>query len=432
MNNSLSFAQELDKKDKVQSFREQFFIPKKNNEELIYFCGNSLGLQSKNTRKYLEIELKKWEEEAVEGHFRGEGQWYDFHKQLKKPYINIVGGNASEVTLMNNLTTNLHILLTTFYQPNPQKFKILIEEGAFPSDYYALESQIKLKGFSPEEALIELVPRNGEYTLRTEDILQVIENEKDTLALVMMGGINYYTGQVFDMQKITEKAHQIGALAGFDLAHVAGNVPLKLHEWEVDFAAWCTYKYLNSSPGGVSGIFIHEKHAKNTALPRLAGWWGYDEETRFEMKKGFQAIPTVDGWQLSNAPILLLATHKASLEIFEKAGMENLRQKSIQLTNFLEFVVREAQKNTSYPLQILTPKNSEERGCQLSLLVPQQGRFIFDFLIERGVIGDWREPDVIRIAPTPLYNTFEEVYLFGNILKEAFSKVKSLASSEVQ
>lgn len=425
--NNLDFALQQDQADELNHFRARFNIPQKNGQKAIYFCGNSLGAQPKSARHHVEVEMLKWEKEAVEGHFRGEGQWYDFHKSLKKAYWDILGGKEEEVVVMNNLTVNLHLLMVTFYRPTQKHFKILMEGGAFPSDQYVVESQAKFHGFDPEEAIVEIFPREGEHTLRTEDIIHKIQELGGELALILFGGLNYYTGQVFDMPAITKAGHQVGAIVGFDLAHVAGNIPLKLHEWEVDFASWCTYKYMNSSPGGVSGVFIHEKHAQDTALPRFAGWWGYEEESRFQMTKGFKAIPNVDGWMLSNSPILLLAAHKASLDIFEEAGMSRLREKSKKLTAYLQFIIEDVCQQFDYKIEIITPQNPEVRGCQLSLLTSENGKLIFDELNAGGVIGDWREPNVIRLAPTPLYNTFTEIWQFGDILKNALQKVNITA-----
>jgi len=416
--NTETFARHLDEIDPLRDFQNRFFIPLKNSKKTIYFCGNSLGLQPKSIKTYINKELEKWEKLAVEGHFKGENPWLSYHKLLTKPSAKLVGAIPSEVVVMNNLTVNLHLMLVSFYQPTLKKFKILMEGGAFPSDQYAVESQVKFHGFSPEESIIEVHPRPNEHTLRTEDILQKIEENRDELALVLFGGVNYYTGQFFDLEQITKKAHEIGAFAGFDLAHVVGNIPLQLHDWNVDFAVWCSYKYLNSGAGGTSGVFVHEKHGKNNELPRFAGWWGHDEKRRFLMEKGFVPMEGADGWQLSNAQIIPMAIHRASLEIFEEAGFSNLRQKSLKLTGFLEFLIQKFNKEQKrIQIEIITPKNSVERGCQLSLIVPKEGKKLFDFLTENGVIGDWREPDVIRVAPVPLYNSFMDVFNFYQLLQ---------------
>lgn len=418
--NTLDFARKLDAADGLKDFRNRYYIPKHEGKDAIYFCGNSLGLQPKAAREAIETEMQNWQDLAVEGHFKGSNPWMHYHKQFKKPVAHVVGAKPEEVVVMNNLTVNLHLMMVSFYQPTPKRYKVLMEYGAFPSDQYAIESQVKWHGLAPDEAIIEVKPRDGECLLRTEDILQAIHEHSDSLALVLMGGLNYYTGQVFDMRAITAAGHKAGALVGFDLAHAAGNIRMQLHDWEVDFAVWCSYKYLNSSPGGVSGAFIHEKHA-HAALPRFAGWWGHDEKVRFQMKKGFIPMSGADGWQLSNSSILSMAVHKASLDLFEEAGMENLRKKSEALTGFLEFVIEQyndaaKQLAVDHHIQIITPSNAQERGCQLSLLVKKEGRPLFDSLMAQGVIGDWREPNAIRLAPTPMYNTFEEVYRVGQLL----------------
>jgi kynureninase len=415
--NTLAFAQQLDAEDPLKKYRQQFHIPQQNGKELIYFCGNSLGLQPVSVRKIIDEELKKWQDLAVEGHFTGENPWFTYHKQFKAPVARVVGGLPHEVIVMNNLTTNLHLLLVSFYQPSDKRFKIITEKGAFPSDQYALESQVRYHGYTPDEAIIEIGPREGECTLRTEDIIQVIEQHSQQLALVMMGGLNYYTGQVFDMQAITKAGHKAGAMVGFDLAHAAGNVLLHLHEWEVDFAVWCTYKYLNSSPGGVGGAFIHERHADNVNLPRLAGWWGHNEEERFQMRKGFKPMYGADGWQLANSPILLMAAHKAALAIFDEAGMEAITHKSQKLTGYLEYLLK-SNPIIERAIQIITPANPDERGSQLSLLVKEGGKQLFEQISDAGIIADWREPNAIRVAPAPLYNTYEEVYAFNQLLSK--------------
>ncbi len=413
--NTPAFARKCDAEDALHKYRSQFYIPEQNGKEVIYFCGNSLGLQPKSVSKIIEQELEKWKNLAVEGHFTGEDPWFTYHKWFKEPVAKIVGALPHEVIVMNNLTTNLHLMLVSFYQPLGKRHKIITEKGAFPSDQYALESQVKYHGYDPAQTIIEIGPREGECTLRTEDIVSVIEKNAAELALIMMGGLNYYTGQVFDMQAITLAGHKAGALVGFDLAHAAGNVRLELHQWKVDFAVWCTYKYLNSSPGGVGGAFIHSTHADNPQLPRFAGWWGHQENERFQMKKGFKPIYGADGWQLANSPILLMAAHKAALTIFDEAGMDAISFKSRQLTGFLEFLLK-TNPLMEESIQIITPANPPERGSQLSLLVKKSGKKLFEQLSEAGVVADWREPNAIRVAPAPLYNTFEEVYRFNEIL----------------
>lgn len=404
--NSLSFAQKLDSQDTLKSFRDYFFIPQHQNKDVVYLCGNSLGLQPKNTLKAIEKELKKWEKFGVEGHFEGEQAWWQFRKPIKPLIASLLGADGSEVTIMNNLTTNLHLMLVSFYQPQGKRTKILMEAGAFPSDQYALETHLISRGINPQENIIEIAPRSGEHTLRTEDILQTIENIGEELALVMFGGVNYYTGQAFEMDKITQKGHEVGAMVGFDLAHAIGNLPLNLSSWGVDFAVWCSYKYLNSSPGGVSGVFIHKKYHQSN-LPRFGGWWGQIEEERFLMKKGFKPIPEADGWQLSNEPILPMTVHQVSLEIFQEAGFNNLIAKSNLLTGYLYYLLTTYAKEY---IEVITPAEPPHRGCQLSLFAKKDGKKLHQYLTQQGIITDWREPNVIRMAPVPLYNTFEDVY----------------------
>lgn len=415
---SLSFARKLDKQDPLRSFRSQFHLPKWKGKPAIYFTGNSLGLQPKTTKKFINEELSDWASLGVEGHFHAKRPWLHYHQFSKKALAKIVGAKPAEVVAMNQLTVNLHLMLVSFYQPTPSKYKILTEAGAFSSDQYAFESQVKFHGLDPAKAIIELSPRNGEYTLRTEDIVQAIEANKDELALVIFGAVQYYTGQFFDVQEITKAGHHAGAFVGFDLAHAIGNVPLQLHQHEVDFATWCGYKYLNSGPGGMSGIFVHEKHASNFDLPRFAGWWGHNPRERFQMKKGFLPMTGADGWQVSNFAILTGAAQLASLEIFEKAGMSNLRKKSTLLTGFLEFLLTSIE-NYHQHFTIITPASKDERGCQLSLLMKKNGKKVFEKITAAGVIADWREPDVIRVAPAPLYNTFEDVFQFYQQFKNA-------------
>lgn len=420
--NTLSFAKQLDEQDELRSFREKFYIPQHQGKDSIYFTGNSLGLQPRTVSAYIQQELNDWANLGVEGHFNGKNPWLSYHELFPPILSKIVGCQENEVVAMNQLTVNLHLLLVSFYRPTAKKYKILCEEKAFPSDQYALESQVRYHGFDPKDAIIELKPREGEYTLRTSDITDAIERNAGELALVLLGGVNYYTGQFFDLEKITKAAHDSGVLAGFDLAHAAGNVKLKLHDWEVDFACWCSYKYLNSGPGGVAGIYIHEKHAENTKLPRFAGWWGYTKSNRFKMEKGFEAIPTAEGWQLSNAPVLTMAAHKAALDVFEEAGMDRLHSKRKMLSAFLHFVVNDVNARQQEKLiKVITPGNDEERGCQLSMLFQSKGREVFKELSRQGVVADWREPNVIRVAPVPLYNTFEEVWKFGSIIQSIIS-----------
>ncbi|MGE0931737.1 kynureninase [Peijinzhouia sedimentorum] len=409
-----NFAQFQDQQDPLRSFREEFSFPQVNGRDAIYFCGNSLGLQPKLAREYVNRELDQWANLGVEGHFNGERPWAKYHHLFKKSVAELVGAREDEVVIMNNLTTNLHLLIVSFYWPHGERYKILTEAGSFPSDIYALESQVKHHGYDPEDAILELAPREGEYTLREEDILAAIEQYKDELAMVLFPGIQYYTGQLMPMEIITKEAHRIGATVGFDLAHAAGNVPVELHKWNVDFAVWCTYKYLNSGPGSVGGAFVNERFAQDNEIPRFAGWWGYNESKRFKMESGFEPMYGADGWQLSNTNILGTASHLASMELFQKAGIKNLRQKSLELTAYLEFVIKTIDKQNI--ITIITPENPQERGAQLSLMIKENGRALFDNLMAAGVIGDWREPDVIRLAPTPMYNSFMDVYKFGQIL----------------
>jgi kynureninase len=415
--NTLEFAKELDLKDSLKSFRQKFFIPQHEGKDCVYLTGNSLGLQAKTTSQYVQQELDDWAKLGVEGHFHAKNPWMPYHEIFPKQLSKIVGCKENEVVVMNQLTVNLHLLMVSFYRPTKQRYKIICEAKAFPSDQYAFETQAKYHGFNPAVAVIEVSPRDGEHTLRTEDILATIKEHGDSTAVVLFGGVNYYTGQLFDMKAITEAAQAVGAYAGFDLAHAAGNVELHLHDWNVDFACWCSYKYLNSGPGAVAGVYINEKHVTNTDLPRFAGWWGYKKETRFKMDKGFEAIPTAEGWQLSNAPVLSMAAHKASLDIFEEAGMERLHAKRKQLAAYLHFVLNDINsRQTDKVLEIITPSNETERGCQVSMLMLKNGKEIFNELTKNGVIADWREPNVIRIAPVPLYNSFEDIYRFGNII----------------
>jgi kynureninase len=415
---SLNFAKKLDREDPLKSYRSKFHIPVLNGKQAIYFTGNSLGLQPKSAKTFLNQEMKDWASLGVEGHFRAKRPWFYYHKFAKKALAAITGAKPIEVVAMNQLTVNLHLLMVSFYNPTSTRFKIITEAGAFPSDQYALASQLKWHGLNPDEALIELKPRKGEHTLRTEDILTSITDHAQELALVLLSGVQYYTGQFFDIKKITEAGHKAGAYVGFDLAHAIGNVPLNLHRDAVDFAVWCGYKYLNSGPGSIAGAFVHERHAKNFKLTRFAGWWGHHEKERFQMKKGFKPIEGVDGWQLSNFPVLSGAAHLASLELFQQAGIKALRKKSVLLTGYLEFLLKEID-----PLQekimLITPSTPEERGCQLSIVVKQKGKKVFNALTQVGIVTDWREPDVIRVAPAPFYNTYREVFEFGQIFGKA-------------
>jgi kynureninase len=422
--NSLEFAQQLDEQDELKRYREQFYIPVINGKETIYFTGNSLGLQPKSTADYINTELQDWAKWGVEGHFNAKNPWFAYHEMFAEPVAKIVGALPKEVVVMNNLTVNLNLLLVSFYRPTKERYKILCEAKAFPSDQYALEMQVKNAGLNPDDAIIEITPREGEHTIHNEDIIAAIKEAGDSLACVMIGGVNYFTGQVFDMKAITEAAHKVGANCGFDLAHGAGNIELNLHDWSVDFACWCSYKYLNSGPGGVSGVYINEKHCNNTELPRFAGWWGQEKETRFLMEKGFNPMKSAEAWQMSNAPVLTMAAHKAAIDIFEEVGMDKLLKKQKDLSGYLEFIIDDINASltdSSKSLEIITPRNWAERGCQVSVIAHGYGKGLFDTLTAEGVISDWREPNVIRMAPVPLYNSFEDIYRFGEILKKALN-----------
>ncbi|HRF40676.1 MAG TPA: kynureninase [Saprospiraceae bacterium] len=412
---SADCARNLDAQDTLAQLRDQFYFPQHEGRDVLYFCGNSLGLQPKSVEPALLRELEHWRTHGVEGHFRGEMPWMHYHKYLQSAAAHVVGALPEEVVIMNTLTANLHLLMVSFYRPDARRFKIIMEAGAFPSDQYAMESQVRYHGYAPEEAIVEIAPRPGEETLRTEDVLETIRQHGPQTALVMMCGVQYYTGQWMDVEAITRAGHEAGALVGFDLAHAAGNIPMRLHDWQADFAVWCSYKYLNSGPGGPGGVFVHQRHADNKDLPRFAGWWGHDEERRFLMEKGFVPMRGAAGWQLSNAQIFSFAAHKASLDIFESAGMGALRHKSEQLTAYLEFLIDDLTEK-GLPLHIITPRDPAQRGCQLSVTAGPQGRAIFDFLSTHGVVCDWREPDVIRLAPTPMYNSFGDVFALYHLL----------------
>ncbi len=406
---SLDYAREMDRNDPLAEYGNEYHIPKgKEGNDLIYFTGNSLGLQPKGTARMVEQELKDWQAWAVEGHFEATYPWFSYHEMFAEPEARIVGAKPVEVVVMNTLTTNLHLMMVSFYRPTQDRFRIVIEENAFPSDRYAVASQARFHGYDPAKAIIELKPREGETTLRTEDIEEYLEREGEKVALVMLGGVNYYTGQAFEMEKITAAGHAQGCVVGFDLAHGAGNLLLNLHDWDVDFAVWCTYKYLNSGPGGVSGCFVHERHAFDPDLPRFAGWWGNDPGTRFEMPREFVPQRGAAGWQLSNAQILPMAAHWAALQLFDRAGMKALREKSEKLTGYLEYLLNEREG-----FEILTPSDPAQRGCQLSIRIGEDAKAMVGRLMERGIIADYRVPDVIRVAPVPMYNSFEDVWRFA-------------------
>ena len=411
-NNSRELALELDNKDPLLSYNDKFHFPvQENGNKHIYLCGNSLGLQAKITESFVKQELDDWKALGVEGHFHAQNPWLPYHEFLSESYSKIVGSKKSEVIAMNTLSVNLHLMMVSFYRPNETKNKIIIEGDAFPSDIYAVESHMKHHGIDPSESLIKLRPREGEVIIRLEDIINVIEQNSESVSLIMLGGVNYYTGQLFDMKKITQVAHNYGILVGFDLAHAVGNVLLSLHDWNVDFAVWCSYKYLNSGPGSVAGAFIHERH-HNKNLERFAGWWGHDKESRFKMPDQFQPIQTAEGWQLSNPSILSLAAVRASLSLFDEVGMSQLITKSKNLTSYLVFLLNQIPTDR---INIITP---EQRGCQISISVKNGNKDLFNEITKRGVIADWREPDVIRVAPVPLYNSYLDVYNFYQVLKE--------------
>ncbi|QQX76946.1 MULTISPECIES: kynureninase [Aequorivita] len=414
--NSLEYAKKQDAADALASFRNKFHIPTNaNGQKIIYLCGNSLGLQPKITSEYINEELNDWANLGVEGHVEGKHPWLPYHEFLTENMAKIVGAKPSEVVMMNTLTTNLHLMMVSFYQPTKTKYKIVVESDAFPSDKYAVESQLKFHGIDPKEGLILWKPRKGKELCRFEDLEEIMQTHGSEIALLMIGSTNYYTGQSFPLKKITELGHKYGCMVGFDLAHGAGNIQPNLHETGADFAVWCTYKYLNSGPGSLGGCFVHERHAHNENLNRFAGWWGHNKKTRFNMRHEFDALPGAEGWQLSNPPILSMAAIRASLDTFAEAGFENLRKKSEKLTGFLEFLLDEM-KNDS--INVITPRNPEERGCQLSIQVKNADKNLHTKLTEAGVISDWREPDVIRVAPAPLYNSFEDVFRFSEKLKE--------------
>ncbi len=415
--NNLQFAKELDKKDSLKSYRDKFYIPKNHKgDELIYFCGNSLGLQPKQTKNYIQEVLDDWASLGVEGHTQAEHPWLPYHEFLTDTMATIVDAKPIEVVVMNTLTTNLHLLMVSFYQPTKTKYKIVVESDAFPSDKYAVESQLKFHGYNPKDALIYWKPRAGEELLRLVDLEKIVSEQGDEIALFLIGGVNYYTGQVLDLKEIAKIGHKKNIKVGIDLAHGAGNIQPNLHDANVDFAAWCTYKYLNSGPGSLGALFVHEKYANDKTLNRFAGWWSHNKETRFNMRKEFDVLAGAEGWQLSNPPILSMAAIRSSLDIFKEVGMEKLREKSIALTGYLAFLLKEI---NSDKIKIITPTNPNERGCQLSIQVKDADKSLHQKITDAGVISDWREPDVIRVAPVPLYNTFEEVYRFVTILKDS-------------
>ncbi len=415
--NTLQYAQQLDTQDLLSKYRSEFIFPQYKGENVIYFTGNSLGLQPKRTKAYVDEVMNDWANLAVEGHFYAKKPWWDYHERFANPLSKLVGAKPSEVTVMNTLTVNLHLLMVSFYRPSKTRYKIICEEKAFPSDQYMFQSQVHFHGLNPNDTIIEIKRREGEHNIRLEDILSKIEEVGNALALVMIGGVNYYTGQVFDIKTITTAGHKQGAIVGWDLAHATGNIKLELHNWNVDFASWCSYKYMNSGPGNASGCFIHEKHHNDTTLPRFSGWWGHNKERRFKMEQQFDPVRSADGWQVSNLPVLSLAPYLASVEMFDEIGMDALIEKRDKITSYLEFILHEINKEVNGSFEVITPSNKQERASQLSVFLHGQGRSVFDYLIKNGVITDWREPNVIRLAPVPLYCSFEDMYNFGQILK---------------
>lgn len=422
--NSLDFALHLDHKDPLKSYRDQFIFPQHQGKDVIYFTGNSLGLQPKQTKSYIDEVVSDWASLAVEGHFKAEKPWWDYHERFSEALSKVVGAKPSEVSVMNTLTVNLHLLMISFYRPTKQRFKIICEEKAFPSDQYMIASQVRFHGYDPKDAIIEIKKREGEHNFMTSDVLKTIEAVGDECALVLIGGVNYYTGQVFDMKTITEAGKKAGAFVGWDLAHAVGNVSLKLHDWGVDFASWCSYKYMNSGPGSASGYFVNEKYHDNKEIPRLEGWWGHTKQERFLMAPEFIPEPDANAWQISNAPILSLAPYLSSLDMFSKVGMEAIIKKRNKIVSYLEFVLKDIANKTNSNFEIITPTNQEERGTQLSVFLHNYGRELFDYLMENGVFVDWREPNVIRLAPAPLYTSYEDIFKFGEILKSGISDYK--------
>lgn len=415
-NTAEACALQLDQTDKLKEFRNQFDFPKFNTrQDQLYFCGHSLGLRPKKAKEYINEELEAWADLGVEGHFYAKHPWMPYHEFVTRPVANLVGAVPSEVVTMNTLTVNLHLMMVSFYRPTSQRYKIIIEGGAFPSDQYAVASQIKFHGFDPKEALIELKPRLGQNTILLEDILNTIEQNKESLALVMLGNVNYLTGQYFDIAEITRAGHKAGAFVGFDLAHGAGNLYLQLHDWNVDFAVWCNYKYINGGPGTIASCFVHEKHGADKNIPRFAGWWGHEKNSRFKMGPEFQPIPGAEGWQLSNPPIFQIAALRASLEIFESAGIKNLREKSLNLTAYFEFLLKEC---CSSVCDIVTPTQPEQRGTMLCLRMKKNPERLVEQFKKLGVIADFRNPDILRMSPVPLYTRYTDVFKVVQIIKE--------------
>ncbi len=415
--NSREFARSLDEKDPLATYKSEFIFPKVNGKDVIYFTGNSLGLQPKSAKAYVDEIMNDWANLAVEGHFYADKPWWEYHERFSAKLAKIVGAKPEEITVMNTLTVNLHLLMVSFYKPTKRRYKIICEEKAFPSDQYMIASQVKFHGLNPENTVVEIKKREGEHVFRTQDIIRKINEVGEECALVLIGGVNYYSGQVLDMEAITKAGHAVGAKVGWDLAHAAGNVELQLSDWNVDFAAWCSYKYMNSGPGNASGCFINEKYHGKKDIPRFEGWWGHNKKRRFLMEPQFQPEPGAHAWQISNAPILALAPYLASLEIFDKVGMPALIEKRDKIVSYLEFILKEIDEEVGGDFEIITPSNPAERGTQLSVFLHGEGKEIFNYLMENGVIIDWREPNVIRLAPAPFYCSFEDMYQFGQILK---------------
>lgn len=414
---SIAYARSLDNKDSLHHYREQFFAPSIHGKRAVYFLGNSLGLQPKKTQAEITKIMEAWAGLGVEGFFLGKEPWLKYHEKLTPALSKIVGALPEEIVTMNFLTVNLHLLMLAFYTPTPARYKIICEAKAFPSDQYALQSQARLHGFTAANAIVEVYPKEGTELISTKDIIDAIEEHADSVALVLFSGVNYYTGQVFDMEAITAAAHKTGAKAGFDLAHAAGNIKLELHSWNVDFACWCNYKYLNSGPGAIAGAFIHQRNLKDAAITKLEGWWGTDAGSRFKMQNIFTPSATAESWSMSTSPMLLLAAHKAALDIFEEAGFENLIAKSKALGRYLFFALEHINQPHK-KFSVITPANPDERGCQVSIKIHENAKSVFDTLLPLGIFADWREPDVIRIAPVPLYNSFEDIFIFTDILRQ--------------
>ena len=415
--NTREFAQSLDNVDPLSKYKNEFIFPEVNGKKVIYFTGNSLGLQPKKAKHYVDEIMNDWADLAVEGHFKASKPWWDYHERFSNKLAKIVGAKPEEITVMNTLTVNLHLLMVSFYRPVAGRYKIICEEKAFPSDQYMIASQVRFHGFDPEEAVIEVKKRPGEHSFRTEDIIKTIKEVGDQCALVLIGGVNYYSGQVMEMQKITCAGHEMGAKVGWDLAHAAGNIELQLNEWNVDFAAWCSYKYMNSGPGNASGCYINERYLGNSDIPRFEGWWGHNKERRFLMEPHFQPEPGAHAWQISNAPVLALAPYLASVEMFDEVGMPALIEKREKIVAYLEFILHEIDREVKSSFEVITPSGTGERGTQLSVFLHGEGKELFHYLMKNGVVTDWREPNVIRLAPAPFYCSFEEMYEFGQILK---------------